>query len=137
MAELKGVRAEEVEGDRVNSARDLDLIADDSILSNSDKMLFHMKELVASIEDPALKQNPFVMTKLDLKTVRDFDFEEYQGLTPVVETAAAGEGDGAAALNDSLGIIDTGSDERSLADVYMEGFRQEDSDEEFEAKLAL
>ena len=68
--------------------------------------------------------------------LRAFDFEEYQGLTQVAEEAAgAGDGDGPAALNDSLGIIDTGSDERSLADVYMEGFRQEDSDEEFEAKL--
>ena len=47
-------------------SRDLDLIQDDSILGNSDKMLFHTKELVASIEDPKLTQNPFVMTKLDL-----------------------------------------------------------------------
>ena len=53
-AELKAVRAEEYDGDRVNSARDLDLIADDSIVGNSDKMLFHMKDLVASIEDPEL-----------------------------------------------------------------------------------
>ena len=81
LAELKGVRAEEVEGDRVNSARDLELIADDSIVSNSDKMLFHMKELVASIEDPNLIQNPFVMTKLDLKSCEEFDFDTYQGTT--------------------------------------------------------
>ena len=135
-AELKAVRAEEVEGDRITSARELDSIADDSIVGNADKMLFHMKELVASIEDPELKQNPFVMTRLDLKSVRGFDFDEYQGLTQVDENAAAsGEGEDPAALNNSLGIIDTGSDERSLGDVYMEGFRQEDSDEEFEAKL--
>ena len=51
-AELRGVRAEEMEGDRVNSSRELDLISDDSIIGNSDKMMFHMKELVASIEDP-------------------------------------------------------------------------------------
>lgn len=76
LAELKGVRAEEVGGDRINSARDLKLIEDDSIVGNSDKMLFHMKELVASIEDPALIQNPFVMTKLDLKTIDDFNFDE-------------------------------------------------------------
>ena len=76
-AELKGVRAEEVEGDRINSPRELELICDDSILSNSDKMLFHMKELVASIEDPDLIQNPFVMTKLDLKTIQDFPFDDY------------------------------------------------------------
>ena len=135
-AELKAVRAEEVEGDRITSARELDSIADDSIVGNADKMLFHMKELVASIEDPALQQNPFVMTKLDLKTVRAFDFDEYQGLAPANEDAVgAGDGDDPAALNNSLGIIDTGSDERSLADVYMDGFRAEDSDEEFAAKL--
>ena len=58
----------------------MDLIADNSIVGNSDKMLFHMKELVASVEDPNLNQNPFVMTKLDLKTVKEFDFEIYQGI---------------------------------------------------------
>ena len=79
LAELKGVRAEEVEGGRVSSARDLDLLADDSIVGNSDKMLFHMKELVASIEDPNLIQNPFVMTKLDLNSTHDFNFDDYQG----------------------------------------------------------
>jgi len=79
LAELKGVRAEECEGDRVSSARDLDLLSDDSIISNSDKMLFHMKELVASIEDPNMTQNPFVMTKLDIKTINGFNFDDYQG----------------------------------------------------------
>jgi hypothetical protein len=54
LVELKAVRAEEIGGDRINSARDLDLLADDSIIGNPDKMLFHMKELVASIEDPNL-----------------------------------------------------------------------------------
>ncbi len=71
------MRAEEIEGERVNSPRELELICDDSILCNSDKMLFHMKELVASIEDPDLIQNPFVMTKLDLKTIQDFPFDDY------------------------------------------------------------
>lgn len=88
LAELKGVRAEEVEGDRINSARDLDLLADDSIVSNSDKMLFHMKELVASIEDPNLTQNPFVMTKLDLKSCEEFNFDDYQGTTKKKKTKA-------------------------------------------------
>ena len=44
-------------------------------------MLFHMKELVASIEDPNLIQNPFVMTKLDLNSTLDFNFDDYQGTT--------------------------------------------------------
>ena len=81
LAELKGIRAEEIGGDRISSARDLDLIADDSILGNSDKMLFTMKELVASIEDPNLNQNPFVLTKMDLKTTDDFSFDDYQAAT--------------------------------------------------------
>lgn len=55
----------------------MDLLTDDSILGNSDKMLFHMKELVATIEDPNLVQNPFVMTKLDLNSINEFPFDEY------------------------------------------------------------
>ena len=78
LAELRSIRAEEVEGsDRPSSSKDMDLLTDDSIIGNSDKMLYHMKELVATIEDPNLIQNPFVMTKLDLKTCRDFPFDEY------------------------------------------------------------
>ena len=53
-AELMVIRAEEIDGERLTSSRDLDLLTDDSILGNSDKMLFHMKELVATIEDPNL-----------------------------------------------------------------------------------
>ena len=40
-------------------------------------MLFHTKELIASVEDPDLTQNPMVMTKLDLDTVRSFHFDEH------------------------------------------------------------
>ena len=37
-----------------------------------------------------------------------------------------------------MGILDTGgSDERSMGDVYMDGFKEDDSDEEFEKKLAM
>lgn len=77
LAEIKGVRAEE-RGDIISQSRDLAIVQDDTILGNSDKMLFLEKELVASIEDPKLTQNPFVLTKLDLTTINDFDFEEYQ-----------------------------------------------------------
>ena len=52
----------------------MEVLQDTSILGNSDKMLFYTKELVASAEDPALVQNPFVLTKIDLQTIRDFDF---------------------------------------------------------------
>ena len=46
---MKTIRAEEVEeSDRMNSSRDIDLLQDDSIVGNSDKMLYHMKELAAT-----------------------------------------------------------------------------------------
>ena len=38
-------------------------------------MLFFIKELIASAEDPNLIQNPFVLTKIDMKTLKDFDFD--------------------------------------------------------------
>ena len=146
-AELKAVRAEEIGGDRINSARDLDLIADDSIVGNPDKMLFHMKELVASIEDPNLVQNPFVMTKLDLKTIDDFNFDDHQGAT---EREAKGKKPDrvvsqetitkVVGLDDanSVGPVLTNSDEeKSIGDVYMEGFKEEDSEDDFEKKLQM
>lgn len=42
-------------------------------------MLFYTKELVAAGEDPSLIQNPFVLTKIDVKTIRDFNFDLVQG----------------------------------------------------------
>ena len=41
-------------------------------------MLFHTKELIASIEDPNMIQNPIVMTKIDLDTVSEFNFDNHQ-----------------------------------------------------------
>ena len=135
------MRAEDYDGDRVNSARDLDLIADDSIVGNSDKMLFHMKDLVASIEDPELIQNPFVITKLDLKSISDFNFDEYQGTRKKKKLAMLGSEVGSAehiaSMEGSLGAFDTNSDDKSIGDVYMDGFKEEDSEEEFERKLAM
>lgn len=139
LAELKAVRAEEVGGDRVTSARDLDLLQDDSIIGNSDKMLFHMKELVASIEDPNLIQNPFVMTKLDLQSTNEFNFDDYQGTDGRKRNARLGSNvasmEEIGSIEQSAGIIDTNSDEKSVGDVYMDGFKEEDSDEDFEKKL--
>jgi hypothetical protein len=37
-------------------------------------MLFFTKELIAAGEDPSLIQNPFVLTKIDVNTIRDFNF---------------------------------------------------------------
>jgi hypothetical protein len=55
------------------------VIEDDSILGNPEKMLFFTKELIAAGEDPNMIQNPFVLTKIDMKTIRDFNFEIVQG----------------------------------------------------------
>ena len=129
-----------MEGDRVNSARDMDLLTDDSILGNSDKMLFHMKELVASIEDPNLIQNPFVMTKLDLKTVAEFPFDDYQ---KTEKQRTKSDVYDSVELLSSAGKskrLDTdGSASRDYNDVYMEGFKAESSDEDvdFEKKLQM
>ena len=41
-------------------------------------MLFHTKELIATLEDPKLLSNPMVMSKLDLETINEYEFDEYQ-----------------------------------------------------------
>lgn len=38
-------------------------------------MLFFAKELIAAAEDPTLIQNPFILTKLDITTIQQFDFD--------------------------------------------------------------
>ena len=131
LAELKGVRAEE-RGDHVSQSKVLDIIQDDSILGNSDKMLFHTKELIASIEDPSMIQNPFVMTKLDLDTVADFDFDAHQALPKRQKQESDGEGKDAAAreLNSAEAARDflgSAEDSQSMEDLYAKGF---DNDEE-------
>lgn len=77
LAELRAVRAE-LRGDQAMQARDLDVIEDMSILGNPEKMLFFIKELSAAAEDPNLIQNPFVLTKIDMQTLVDFDFDSVQ-----------------------------------------------------------
>ena len=78
LAELRAVKAE-LQGDEGMQSRDLEVIEDSSILGSSEKMLFFIKELIASAEDPNLIQNPFVLTKIDMKTLMDFDFDLVQG----------------------------------------------------------
>lgn len=41
-------------------------------------MLFHTKELVGTISYSKLVGDPVLMTKLDLETIKEFDFEEIQ-----------------------------------------------------------
>lgn len=79
-AEMIGV-SEEQKGFRVGSNREMDLIQDNSIVGNAEKMLFFTKELVASSENPAIVQSPCVLTKINLETINDYDFDEHQGKT--------------------------------------------------------
>ena len=53
LAEMRAVQIEHG-GDQLMQPRDLDQIEDSSILGNAEKMLFFIKELVASAEDPSL-----------------------------------------------------------------------------------
>lgn len=57
----------------------MEYLEDDSILGNSDKMLFFAKELAASADDPHMAQNPFVIGKLDMDAIEAFNFQAYQG----------------------------------------------------------
>ena len=53
LAELKIVRAEQM-GDLIQTSKEVDVIGDNSILGNSDRMLFYSKELLATAEDPSM-----------------------------------------------------------------------------------
>ena len=59
------------------SEKGLEHISDNEILGTSDKMLFYSKELFASVEDERSSHNPFVISKLDMQTIRKFNFENY------------------------------------------------------------
>jgi len=63
-------------------------IEDDDILGVSDKMLFYSKELKSSVENEQKAHNPFVIGKLDTESLKNFDFEAFQGYI-----RGAGEGD--------------------------------------------
>ena len=148
-AELVALRSEQ-RGELVTSSRDLQMLEDDAIVGNSDKMLFHIKELIASIEDPNMEQNPYVMTKLDMDSVIDFPFDEFQSglskketkrnlrksktkglnnISPTGETLTPEEVAAQLALNDSDSLGTASDEDRSLEDVYQEGFEEEDDDE--------
>lgn len=74
LAELRAVKAES-NGSQVVSSKDLDIIEDQSVIGNSEKMYFLIKELAASHEDSSLIQNPIIFTKLDLRSLLDFNFD--------------------------------------------------------------
>jgi hypothetical protein len=68
----------ELNGNHIVTPSTTDSIADPSILCNSDSVLFYVKELSASHEDSSLIHYPTVYTKLDMKTLNEFDFEAAQ-----------------------------------------------------------
>jgi len=56
-----------------------EVFTDNHVLGNSDKMMFFIKELVASENDPHAAHNPFVIGKLPTPEVAQFDFRKFMG----------------------------------------------------------
>ena len=57
----------------------MEYLEDDSVVGNSDRMLFHSKELVASQDTRSMAHNPFVISKLEIDEMSKFDFSQFQG----------------------------------------------------------
>jgi len=50
-------------------------VEDEAIVGSSEKMIFYLKEMVAQLTNtPKYLQDPFVIAKLDINTVRNFEF---------------------------------------------------------------
>jgi len=75
LAELRAVKSE-YHGCQIVSSKDLDVIEDQSVVGNSEKMYFLIKELTASHEDSSLIKNPTVFTKMDMRSMLDYNFDE-------------------------------------------------------------
>ena len=75
MAELKVVQNED--SLYLDKSEGMQYLEDDSIVGNPDKMLFFAKELAASGEEGGMAQNPYVVAKLDVKSIEEFDFSPY------------------------------------------------------------
>jgi hypothetical protein len=58
----------------------LNYIEDDSIIGNADKMMFYTKEMAASAEDDKASHSPYMLTKLNLKSIEYFSFDAFQKL---------------------------------------------------------
>ncbi|CDW82479.1 UNKNOWN [Stylonychia lemnae] len=87
LAELKVVKGERTLS--IDPPLGMNYIEDDSILGNSDKMLFYTKEFVAAAEDELTSHNPYILTKMNLKTIENFQFENFQKLIIENQVAAA------------------------------------------------
>ena len=77
LAEMYAVQAED-RGDLLVSSNDNQLIEDTTVLGNSEKMYFYVKELAASQEDSTLGRHPNVWTKFNQETLLAYDFEKAQ-----------------------------------------------------------
>lgn len=73
LSELKVVKGELTHF--VKPPTGINYIEDDSIVGNPDKMLFYTKEFLASENDEQSSHNPYILTKLNLKTIENFEFE--------------------------------------------------------------
>ena len=49
-------------------------------------MMFYSKDLVASLQDEDAGHNPFLISKLDLKSIESFNFDKFQGYIDIVST---------------------------------------------------
>lgn len=72
-------------------------------------MLFYSKELIAAAEDPTLIQNTFVLTKIDVQTIRDYNFDSVQGKQFKAKPKKKKRGDSQASLA-SKSDTDAGAD---------------------------
>ncbi len=89
------------------------------------------------------------MSKLDLKTINDFNFDDHQGTDKDAKgkeekkssrVASQVNIEKVAGLDDinSADKVDTNTDEeKDIEDVYMEGFKEEDSEDDFEKMLQM
>jgi hypothetical protein len=70
--ELKQVQDE----DSLSAERSkgIDKLEDNSVVGNSDKMLYFAKELASSAKDTHSSMNPFVIGKMDIESVKHFNF---------------------------------------------------------------
>jgi len=72
MQELRKVTDEDnITAERTKGMEKLD---DNSVVGNPDKMLFFAKELASSARDKQASMNPFVIGKLDVESIKAFDF---------------------------------------------------------------
>jgi hypothetical protein len=119
-------------------------------------MIFYMKELCASAEDPGLLQNPFVLTKIDLNCVRSFDFDDFLRSVierktgevvkptnqPMFDNDSAGDG-----MNGTVGVASMTCSQESMQIGAMlekgeftddlDGMSSDESDQEFSRKKEM